>query len=655
MIKSNTLRHSEAYAVSPDNPDSQVAIASLGGDVIKYRPDIDGLRAIAVLSVVGFHAAPGRVPGGFVGVDIFFVISGFLISTIIMKGLNNNVFSFTDFYIRRIKRIVPALLLVCSASLFVGALTLVDDDFHSLGKHVAAGAAFFSNFTLWAESGYFDSAANFKPLLHLWSLGIEEQFYILWPLMLWTVSKRERGFLALTLTVALISFTLNVYQVGINPTAAFYLPQTRFWELLLGCGIALTIERTQLLKAYHRDIISIFGITLLMLSFVLVDKNRHFPGWWSLFPTFGTALLIWAGPSAVLNRKLLSNSLLVWFGLISFPLYLWHWPVLSFLRILEGTEITQIKRSIAVAVSIGLAWATYQMLEKPIRRAVHGSFLPHVLIAGMSLACAAGLFVYNSPSFDWRPVKPIVMNTGEVGPDHFLNFIHLQYFPCTPVKILEASDSWNGIVRCFQSKAQNRKDLAIIGDSHAEHLFPGVAGRFKNRNIVFYGMDGLPFLTNPDYSQIYAYVSSDPKILSVVIAAAWDRKLRRMPIDDWRRELALTIDHLTSAGKRVYLIDDVPSFSFQPNRCKYAGRLGIENKCSEMDNSITSIYTPIFKEISARHNAVQFLSIHGTFCSGGLCSMANNGSLLFRDEHHLTLQGSNKVAASIFHQMPKDW
>ncbi len=632
-------------------PEVTKAFAVVPNDHPRYRPDIDGLRAIAVLSVVGFHAAPGRIPGGFIGVDIFFVISGFLISTIIINGLNNNHFSFLEFYIRRIKRIFPALLLVFFATLLTSTLILVDSDYRAFGKHIASGAFFVSNFTLWFESGYFDSAANFKPLLHLWSLGIEEQFYIFWPLLLWCFAKRKGGFLVLTITVALISFALNIYQVGVNQVADFYSPLTRFWELLLGCGLTLLIKRGLLSKDYQRNIVSLVGAILLALAFILINKDRSFPGWWSLLPTFGAALLILAGPAAWLNRFFLSNRVFVWFGLISFPLYLWHWPILSFLRILVGTEIEQSIRLVAVAVSIGLAWFTFKFVEIPIRKRSSTVLVPKVLIVMMGLTGLAGVFIYNSTAFNWRPLKPVIMNVGEVGHDQFLNVIHEKFYPCTPIEIRNASDSWKGITRCFQSKPLELKNMAIIGDSHAEHLFPGLADRLGNRNIVFYGMDGLPFLSNPDYAKIYAYVVADRNISEVVIAAVWDRKLRQLAVADWRLELTRTISHLTNAGKRVYLVDDVPKFSFLPNRCKYAGRLGIENKCTEKDDSIIAIYTPIFREIAAADNAVRLLSIHGVFCKEALCRMAQDGNLLFRDEHHLTLTGSMKAADAMIKQM----
>ncbi|MDP3004588.1 acyltransferase, partial [Methylotenera sp.] len=213
----------------------------------KYRPDIDGLRAVAVLSVVIYHAFPKFIRGGFIGVDIFFVISGFLISTIIFGSLERNSFNFIEFYSRRIKRIFPALLLVLTASFVFGWFALLADEYKQLGKHIAGGAGFISNFLFWKESGYFDNAAETKPLLHLWSLGIEEQFYIVWPLLLWLAWKKRFNLLTITILVAVISFALNISKVHSDAVAAFYSPQTRFWELLVGSVLAyMTMHRRSL-------------------------------------------------------------------------------------------------------------------------------------------------------------------------------------------------------------------------------------------------------------------------------------------------------------------------------------------------------------------------------------------------------------------------
>ena len=288
-----------------------------------YRSDIDGLRAIAILSVIGFHAFPDWVRGGFIGVDIFFVISGFLISTIILDSLKRYSFSFVEFYSRRVKRIFPALILVLLASFACGWFALLPDEYEQLGKHIAAGGGFVANFAIWNESGYFDNAADTKPLLHLWSLGIEEQFYIIWPLLLWATWKCRFNLLLTTVLVATISFALNIGTSNSDVVAAFYAPHTRFWELLIGAHLAY-------LRVFHQSIPrapktgdgnlrSFVGAALLAVAMSLITKERAFPGWWALLPTVGTALMISAGSQAWLNRAVLSNRVLVWFGLSSYP------------------------------------------------------------------------------------------------------------------------------------------------------------------------------------------------------------------------------------------------------------------------------------------------------------------------------------------------
>jgi peptidoglycan/LPS O-acetylase OafA/YrhL len=348
----------------------------------KYRPDIDGLRALAVLAVVVFHAFPDRLRGGFIGVDIFFVISGYLISTIVIENLERGHFSFSEFYNRRIKRIFPALILVLISSIFIGWFTLLADEYQQLGKHIAGGASFISNFQFWKEAGYFDSSADTKPLLHLWSLGIEEQFYIVWPLLLWLAWKVQFDLLKVIVTTLVISFLLNAYKISSDPVATFYAPQTRFWELLVGSVLAYRTLRAETIfpvsiirfdkwlarviyknpsltgGAAARDIQSALGALFILLGMAFISKERQFPGWWAILPTLGAAMIISAGADAWFNRTVLSNKVLVWFGLISFPLYLWHWPLLSFGHIIQGNSLTGEKRLILICAAIVLAWLT---------------------------------------------------------------------------------------------------------------------------------------------------------------------------------------------------------------------------------------------------------------------------------------------------------
>jgi len=265
----------------------------------KYRPDIDGLRAIAVLLVVAFHAFPAWVKGGFIGVDVFFVISGYVISTIIFDGLDKGVFTFSEFYARRIKRIFLALLLVLIASLVFGWFALLDDEYKQLGKHITAGAGFVSNIVCWNEAGYFDNAADTKPLLHLWSLGIEWQFYIFWPLLIWISWKRKFNFLMIIILAGILSFFFNVKGIKEDSIATFYSPQTRFWELLTGSFLSYLVFYKDIsskkFSDFKSNMIFVLGFLLIIISIFFLNKDFYFPGWWAIFPALGSSLVIAAG------------------------------------------------------------------------------------------------------------------------------------------------------------------------------------------------------------------------------------------------------------------------------------------------------------------------------------------------------------------------
>ncbi len=356
-----------------------------------YRSEIDGLRAFAVLSVIAFHAFPNLFEGGFVGVDIFFVISGFLITSHIFESLDREQFSLINFFQRRIRRIFPALIVVLIATLVFGWVSLLGEELSQLGKHIASGAFFIINFILVNESGYFDTIAETKPLLHLWSLAVEEQFYIIWPLILWISWKLKFNLLIVTILIGAFSFYLNLNFVKTYPTEIFFLSIGRFWELLSGSFLAwLVLYRSDFLfkirfsfdkfilkalnpryKISHAFIapnaISFIGISLLIYGVIFINESLSFPSYWALIPVTGTMLVIASGSRAFLNRIFLMNPVAVWFGLISYPLYLWHWPVLSYLQIIEGEFPHRDARILAVIISIILAWLTFKFIEAPIR------------------------------------------------------------------------------------------------------------------------------------------------------------------------------------------------------------------------------------------------------------------------------------------------
>ncbi|MBA2655498.1 MAG: acyltransferase [Tatlockia sp.] len=366
---------------------------------LKYRPDVDGLRAIAILIVVIFHAFPKIMPGGFIGVDIFFVISGFLISTIIFSNLERDCFSLGDFYKRRIKRLFPALTLVLATSLVFGWFMLFPEEYTQLGKHTVASAGFFQNFNLLRETGYFDTLAETKPLLHFWSLAVEEQFYIFWPLLLIFVSKGQRSFLRITAWIAVFSFAANIYLIKSGrPMAAFYLPFSRFWELMTGSVLAYVLLARPHLIEKHKTIQSCLGFALIIIGLLLLNKESTFPGWWALLPTLGALLILSAGPTSWTNNKLLSNKLMVGLGLISYPLYLWHWPLLSFLHIFKANASNLMKGEV-ILVAILFAWLTYKFIEKPIRSRKVSKRVVAPLISAMALILVVGEINYQSNIF----------------------------------------------------------------------------------------------------------------------------------------------------------------------------------------------------------------------------------------------------------------
>ena len=387
----------------------------------RYRPDIDGLRAVAVGVVVAYHAFPRSLPGGFIGVDVFFVISGYLISGIILGALAEGRFSFANFYARRIRRIFPSLAVVLAAAAVAGWFFMFADDYQRLGGHIAAGAGFASNFVLWQESSYFDPVAELKPLLHLWSLGIEEQFYLIWPLLLVLASSRRlggrsfrevgRGPLGLTVMIGGVSFLLSIYTVRIDRTAAFFAPWTRFWELLAGALLACVEIDRPLSDRLDRVMssrwlpngLAMVGAAMIAGGVVLIDETRVFPGLWALLPVGGTFLLLLSGLRGWINRRVLSLQPLVWLGLISYPLYLWHWPLLSFAR-LGGAPSTALRLSI-VALSVALAWLTYRIIEFPIRFGPHSRRMVPAISSAMVVVFAVGLVTNASGGFIGRPIN----------------------------------------------------------------------------------------------------------------------------------------------------------------------------------------------------------------------------------------------------------
>jgi peptidoglycan/LPS O-acetylase OafA/YrhL len=643
---------------------------------IIYRPDIDGLRAWAILSVIFFHAFPEVLPGGFVGVDIFFVISGFLISKIIFQGLVRNNFSFLEFYTHRVRRIFPALIVVLLSVAIFGWFALVANEYAQLGKHGAGGVAFINNILLWREDGYFGAPSELKPLMHLWSLGVEEQFYLIFPAFVWGIWVMRVRVLSAIVLIALLSFWANVYWVKVDASGAFFLPHTRFWELLLGSVLAhREVFGSKYLNQKNKlDCVSRFnwsvaysivGLVFLVLAVILIDKGRGFPGYWALLPVFGSVFIILAGPDATINKLLFSNKWLVYIGLISYPLYLWHWPVLTYLRILEA-QVPSVAVRVMALVFVGfISWITYEFVEKPLRFGKNRKVIVAFLCSAGILVGTGYFMIYHQNGLPSREVEKIFGDIqNQVG--------HKVYQEEIGGFVNCAIPGAVGNMKCSIAPTVDKPvTVAIIGDSHAADLFLGLSSHINtNVNVAYFEVVCYPFfgITSNDacapIENVFNYVIENKQIKTVVLANYWvmrtkDKTIRlaedpnnkdRMYI--FKRLLEITVQKLTAAGKEVVFAFDVPDLNFPPEACLPSRPMAITKRLQGGDCKIArkkveeraEKYVSSAREILVKFPEVIHWDPFNRLCNDQECLVAKDGVLLYRDMNHLSTEGGRWLA-----------
>jgi peptidoglycan/LPS O-acetylase OafA/YrhL len=618
---------------------------------VKYRPDIDGLRAVAIGAVVGFHAFPNHFKGGFVGVDVFFVISGFLISGIILDDLERGRFSYLHFYTRRIRRIFPVLLAVSAMVLAFGWYALLPDEFRALGKHLAAGAGFVSNLAFWQEAGYFDRASDTKPLLHLWSLGVEEQFYILWPLVLGLLGSRTRHFVLIAGAVGIASFAINIALVGSNQPSAFYLPAARFWELMIGGVLAhLTMSRPIWLDSYG-NLRCAAGLLLIAVPIFAMTKDAAFPGYWALLPTFGSALVI--SGNGWINRQVLGNRLMVGIGLISYSLYLWHWPALVFAKLVRGWVLTPTERIEAVALSVVLATATYWTIEKPFRRHTEPRIAGRLAASMAAVAIVGGVAFYGLlPSrLTTEGVSRIVRAS-----------IDWEYPP------VESENHSFGSLRYFQ-EASSRDDFTLfLGDSNMEQYAPRVDRAIKGnpsalRGAIFVGnQNGCHILSDiiTGHLDCPRALTSLEALLArntthaLVVAAAWISYRNDLNSESNRSRLEGFLSS-ASKNKAAYLVLNIPSGPELAPQGMFEG-----SRLTTMRPKLTPIVFN-FSDFQARYAGITKLLIEiaqrsgakvidpiAHLCPNHICPVFDaTGTPLYLDGGHLTKSYSERSATYI--------
>jgi peptidoglycan/LPS O-acetylase OafA/YrhL len=629
---------------------------------LKYRADIDGLRAVAVLGVVIYHAFPWALPGGFTGVDIFFVISGYLISGILYKGHLQGGFRFKEFYARRVRRLFPALITVLALTMAYGWLILLPDEYEQLGKHIAAGTLFIQNIVFWKESGYFDTAANLKPMLHLWSLAVEEQFYIFFPPLLLLIWKRKWP-LAVILGVLMIASMIGNLVMSVQNSASdFFLTPYRAWEFLGGSLLAWWHydkgheEEVPL----YREAFSWVGALLLILGMAFIQKEQAYPGWRALLPVAGTLLLMEGGRSSWVNREILSNPAVVWIGLISYPLYLFHWPALSFVHIVKGQDPPSMYLWEALGVSLLLAAITYHFIERKIRHNKSNYTLASLVAGFVSIGIFA-MFAFNGKIKSYLS-ESILPEYAKASKEH-------NYFDDTKVTKF-SPHIW------LHEAGGNEKKTLYIGDSHMQQCIPRVlklikSGSTQRRGMIFLTLGGLlpvPGVVGPQKSAgeemsrgILEY-GTRSDVDRIVVAANWvyffDQGGEKNTINDIPlctekgavaaiSSLIRTLSKFNMAGKKTYLILNTPiSQCLGPKQLVQRNFDGSFQKInptlqvSELENGKTlSPFThgELMEKMKTAANTAGIIVINpmDTLSKDGFCLIYESEKPIYTDPHHL--------------------
>ena len=657
---------------------------------LSYRPDIDGLRAIAVAIVVAFHAGVPGFSGGFVGVDVFFVISGYLITGLLVAELRETgSISLSRFYARRVRRLLPALALVLASTLVLGSVVLlaVDGEQQDLAKSALAAALSWSNIFFWLGSNYFSTQADLIALLHTWSLSVEEQYYLVWPTLLITLmlvaGKQWRSFtrllLAALLLVGIVAFAVSVHTTNTNPTAAFFLMPMRAWEFALGGGLVLAAPAIARWPTFVRASLFVIGVVMIGYATVAIDGGVAYPGTAALWPTLGTVALIAAGCGSAFApvQGWLSSQGMVAIGQLSYSWYLWHWPLLSLARASDLGE-RYLPRDVTIAfVSLGLAWLTYRFVEHPIRsrqypgfRATRTTLLSGAAMSAVVVGCALALGVvaqYSRAHPADRQARITADAVHDRPPDTevCLEKQHARF------RVLQHDK------RCI-TRPSAPVDIVLWGDSHANHWFPlmRAASRELNMNVQEFTRAACPPLLGVmpyDEGRIdhecehfnQAAVAEIERLgrsglKGVVIASRWPAYLGRpspdgslqarlsygdAPLDPQQSEAALrlglsnAIDRLEHAGLRVLVVGSTPEFHYSVPQCLLRRPV---QECSMPRAAVDARRGRSMLVVAntvVSNGAHMFDPLH-FFCDAAYCYPIHDHTVMFSDPQHLTAAGS---------------
>ena len=631
---------------------------------LKYRADIDGLRAIAVLSVLFFHTEVPGFSGGFVGVDIFFVISGFLITSILQKDINGGNYSVSQFYERRIRRIFPALFPVIVFTVIVGAFLLDSITYRALSESVLGAVLFYSNFVFANELGYFDVASTLKPLLHTWSLAVEEQFYIVFPLLLVFINRylKRRYFLWL-LFLAAGSLAVSIYGIGHNQQKTFFLVHARAWELLVGSLLSFN-KKSKASSFVFNELLSFCGLVLMLYSIFFYSESTPFPGYNAIAPVLGAAMIICAGMGEDLPsvNKLLTSKPLVLIGLISYSLYLWHWPIVAFYKYVLYRPINILDSLSVILASFVMAIISWKFIEQPFRR--NDGFLRDrrrlFKLAGfvMIINSIIAVVIFKQDGMQYRFCKA---KNHDIVPE---------------IKEESVVDVDNGTIdRIGDDKVA--PSFILWGDSHAGHLVQGLAEKgieygvsgysaIKTTNIPLLGVNNSLF-----NDKVIFFIQSHPKIKTVILAGIWGAYSNGHRYQDhgtimikdsanagfigtnaavMQSGFARTINKLLALKCKVVIVDDISEIGcFAPRLYMVKGILLGEDMGKFVPNKSTydlwnEGYKQIVSSLTTKRDVTVIHPEDMLFDDKGNALLAIDNVILYKDADHLSKYGSHFVA-----------
>jgi len=637
---------------------SFVCLDQEDGKVTGYRADIDGLRAIAVMLVLVFHFdlfSLGKA--GFIGVDVFFVISGFLITSIIKKQLDNNTFSLKNFYIKRVRRLAPPLVAVLLLTLLVGSFILLPTEFKELTTQVFFSQLYIANIFFWQSVNYFGLHADGVFLLHTWSLAVEEQFYLLYPLgLLFVYRYLKVMFWPAIIFLLLASFLLNIAFVESKPEATFYLLPMRAWELLLGGIIPLVNVKVSRPK-FVDQILGVLGFVCIFLSVFLYQKNTVFPGYFALFPTLGAALCIIAGTNyKTFSSSLLSFSPAVYIGRISYSLYLVHWPIIVFAVVYLGDDYTMLWRWITFFLSIVFAVVIYHVIENPIRhKKILSSDKIFIASYGIIICASVGLYVLSNSTggFPARFSSEVVALADKVNDKN------------PPLSECEYSKAnrLNSESYCKIGSNTSSPTWFIYGDSHAWAAYKVFDEWLKARNesayfafqhscppvknIYLLGRQGLCFEFNQSVSE---YIDTHQDIDKVFLVSTWvqgkkgifpDRKGASLSQSQtqslFHEQFTNTVSNYHVKGKGVYVWEPLPGAKANVPKTLARAKIRGEGHDLEVSESVyRGNYNFFFEALNQNNQYItNTFSTSEALCQSGNCAVLFNGTPLYSDSSHL--------------------